>query len=131
MVLPVAGVLVGASITVDGVAFDDVANAGPKTVDYQGPETFRAVSGRPYLQGPVVWVCRWPAATSDTFVALYTIWNQKLNTASGPRVTLAINDPRNAGSVQSYEMWMDEPQFGMGELLVRDVIVTFTSVLPE
>lgn len=129
--LPQQSAMVGASISVDGDAFDDVAHAGPKTVLYQGPEQFRAVSGRPYLQGPAVWTCRWEAMTLDDFQSLYVIYNLKLNTAGGPRVTFGVNDPRTAGSFESYDCWMDEPQFSMGELLVRDVTAVFTTVIEE
>lgn len=127
--LPQFGRMEGASVAVDGVAFDDLSHRGPAEVLYGGPEQFRAVSGRPYLQGPVTWVCKWRLMTLDDFQSLYTVWNLKLNTASGPRVSFGINDPRNAGSWQAYDCWMDEPTFGVRDLYVRDVTATFTTVI--
>lgn len=123
------GPMVGAKIEVDGIAFDDVSHMGPTSVEYQGPEQFRAISGRPYLQGPVKWVCKWAVAVLDDAQSLYVLWNLKLNTTDGPRVTFAVNDPRNAGTLESYDCWMDEPQFRMEALYVRDLTVTFTTVI--
>lgn len=123
------GTLAGGFVAVDGVAFDDATHAGPREVRYTGPEQFRAVSGRPYVQGPVTWECAWEAMTTDAFLALYTIWNLKLNTNTGPRVTLTLSDPRNGGTTQSYDCWMDEPQFAMVDLYVRKVVARFVSVI--
>jgi hypothetical protein len=108
-----------------------VSHAGPAEVLYHGPEQFRAISGRPYLQGPVIWECRWQVMTLDDFQSLYTIFNIKLNGTSGPRVTFAVNDPRNAGAAESYDCWMDEPQFAMRQLYVRDVVARFTTAVPS
>jgi hypothetical protein len=127
--LPQFGPMIGASIAVDGIAFDDSAHAGPRTVDYDGPEQWRAVSGRPYLQGPVTWTCKWDAMTLDDFQALYTVWNLLLNSNSGPRVVFSVNDPRTAGGYEGYDCWMDEPQFEMADLYVRGVEARFVSVI--
>lgn len=129
MVLNQFGPMNGASVEVDGIAFNDVAHFGPRVVSYQGPEQFRAVSGRPYLQGPVTWECKWEAMVLDDFQALYTVWNLKLNTNAGPRVTFSVNDPRTAGGFESYDCWMDEPQFEMSDLYVRGVTARFTTVI--
>jgi hypothetical protein len=123
------GPMVGAKVAVDSISFDGVSHQGPKTVAYTGPEAFRAISGRPFLQGPVTWTCKWAVMVLDDFQALYTIFNVKLNTTDGPRVTFSVNDPRNAGGFESYDCWMDEPQFSMEELYVRDVTVTFKTVI--
>jgi len=124
------GPMVGAFVSVDAILFNDLAHFGPKNVKYTGPEQIRGISGRPYLQGPVTWVCTWETMVLDDFQALYTVWNLKLNSTDGPRVTLGVNDPRNAGSFQSYDCWMDEPTFSMADLYVRDVSVTFVTVEP-
>lgn len=124
------GNIAGSYVEVDGHAFNGVAFLDPTGVDYDGPETFRAISGRPYLQGPASWKVQWDASNLDTFQTLYTLWNLKLNSAAGPRVTFGLNDPRNAGSFQTYDCWMSEPQYTMSNLFVRAVEVTFTTAIP-
>jgi hypothetical protein len=125
------GRMVGAKITVDALAFDDMSYAGPTEVFYHGPTSFTAISGRPYYQGPASWECHWTAAVLDDFQALYTAWNLKLNTPSGPVVAFGITDPRNAGTLETADCWMSEPQFKISELFTRDIVVTFTEALPE
>jgi hypothetical protein len=127
--LPQRGPMIGASISVDGIAFDGLPHRGPSEVFYHGPEVFTAVSGRPYLQGPVQWECRWATIVLDDYQALYTAWNLKINSGAGPRVAFGLNDGRNAGAWQTYDCWMSEPPHAVKGLYLRDVVVTFTTVI--
>lgn len=123
------GPLVGNKLVINGVAFDDAQYQGPTNVKYIGPEKFTAVSGRPYLQGPIQLVATWKTMTADSFQGLYVQYNLNENTGPGPRVTLSWYDPRQAARLVDIAMWMDEPQFEEEELYIRNVTVSFTSVI--
>jgi hypothetical protein len=123
------GNIAGAYVEVDGQRFDGATFLDPTEVGYAGPEEFRAISGRPYYQGPATWTLAFDASNSDTFQTLYTIWNLKLNTTDGPRVTFGLHDPRTAMGFATYDCWMSEPQFSMSALFIRKVEVKFTTVI--
>lgn len=123
------GNIAGAYCEVDGHRFDGIAFLNPTTVEYKGPDETRAISGRPYYQGPAVWTISFDASNADTFQTLYVLWNLKLNSADGPRVTFGLHDPRTAMGFAEYDVWMSEPQFTMSALFIRQVKVVFTTVI--
>jgi hypothetical protein len=124
------GNIAGAYVEVDGHRFDGISFLGATEVAYKGPERFRAISGRPYLQGPATWTIKFDVSNSDTYQTLYTLWNLKLNSATGPLVTFGLHDPRNAMGFQEYLCFMDEPPYTLRELFIRDVVFEFTTAVP-
>lgn len=124
------GNIAGAYVEVDGHAFNGVAFIDPTSVEYDGPEEITAISGRPFLQGPVWWDCLWDASNSDTFQTLYTIWNLKINSPASTLVAFGLHDPRNAMAFITYDCYMSQPKYSLSKLWIRAVKVRFTTTTP-
>lgn len=124
------GGMAGAGLSINGAVFGPppATHREPSDVRYTGPTRTRRASGAPVLQGPVIWALSWAIMDLDDFQTLYTIWNLNIN-GDGTRVAFGINDPRQAGAFSVADFWMDEPQFSMAELYVRNVSVTMTEVI--
>lgn len=129
-VLDQFGGMAGAGVSFNGLAFGPppATHREPSDVSYTGPTRSRRVSGAPVLQGPAIWTLSWAIMDLDDFQSLYTLWNLDIN-GTGTRVAFGINDPRNAGAFVVADYWMDEPQFSMAELYVRNVSVVLTEVV--
>lgn len=128
--MSVAYTLAGGYVSINGVNYDGITHQGPRRVEYQGPTMQRRVSGAPFYQGPATFILKWPVCDLDTFQSIYVTWNLNVNNIpDGPLVDFGRSDPRNAGAFVTSGYFMDEPQFAMEELYVRDVTVTLTEAI--
>lgn len=127
-ILPQTGPMVGNYVALNGTTFDGTDHQQPTSLEYDGPEQIRRLSGAPFLQGPCVVTLKWATCVLDTFQAIYTVWNLAINPVGG-RVTLTWFDPRQAGRLVSQDFRMDEPTYKVENLYVRDVSVVLTEVI--